>query len=108
MCGQSLEHGFPVFFQAVREGVESGEVLNTGGGDPVLEVLAGAGGEDLGECTDMPVEGGQLGAAGKEDGELASSIPRRSGCLIIQPVTCRTPGGAGATTRIRRRRLGRR
>jgi hypothetical protein len=36
-----------------------------------------------------------------------SLSPRCSGCHIIQPVTCLTPGGAGATTRMRRGRRGR-
>ncbi|MFF4189039.1 hypothetical protein ACFYZ9_38210 [Streptomyces sp. NPDC001691] len=72
--GQSLDHGIPVLLQAVREGVRSGQVLGADGGDPVVEVLAGAGGEDLSEGPDELVSGGGFRAAGEDVAELPAFV----------------------------------
>lgn len=54
--------------------MESGQVIGAGGCDPIFEVLAGACCEDLSECADVPMEGGQFGALGEDGGELAAFV----------------------------------
>ncbi|GAA3905738.1 hypothetical protein GCM10022207_88880 [Streptomyces lannensis] len=67
---QALDNGVPVLLQAGGEGVQPGQVRGSGGGDPVLEVLAGAALKDLRETADVRVKGLQLRAVGEDSGEL--------------------------------------
>jgi hypothetical protein len=110
-CTQALEHGIPILLQTGGEGMQSRQVLGADGDAPVFEVLTGAGLKDLCEAADVPVEGLQLRAvewASRATTCWRSPSPKCSGCRIIQPVIRLIPGGAGGTTRMRRRRLGRR
>lgn len=68
--GQALDDGVPVLLQAGGERVESGRILGAACGGPVFEVLARACCEDLGECADVPLEGGKFWALGEDGGEL--------------------------------------
>ncbi|GLV87872.1 hypothetical protein Slala03_75610 [Streptomyces lavendulae subsp. lavendulae] len=52
LAGQALGHGVPVLLQTGRERVEVGKFLGSRADDPVLQMLAGAGGEDPGEAAD--------------------------------------------------------
>jgi hypothetical protein len=78
--GQALKDGVPVLLQAGGEGVQAGQVFCADGGDPVFEVLAGAGGEDLGEGSDESARGIEFGAQGEASGQLlAVFVPESVG-----------------------------
>lgn len=50
--------------------MQAGQVFGADGGDPVSEVLAGAGGEDLGEGSDESARGIEFGTEGEDSGQL--------------------------------------
>ncbi|MGW8575619.1 hypothetical protein [Streptomyces niveus] len=62
------------FQQVVSERVESGQILGAACGDPVFEVLTRARCEDLGECADVPMEGGEFWALGEDRCELPAFL----------------------------------
>ena len=66
---QALDDGVPVFLQTGGERVQPGQVRGAGGGDPVLEVLAGAALKDLRETADVRVKGLQLRTVSEDSSE---------------------------------------
>ena len=68
--GEAVEDGLLVAFDAVGEGVQVGLVVGLDGRDPVVEAVAVAAGEDLGELGDVAGEGVQVRAACPGLGEL--------------------------------------
>ena len=67
--GQSVADGVEVELEAVGEGVQGGQVAGVGGGDPVVQEVAVAAGEDLGGRADGGLAGGGLGGGGLGGGE---------------------------------------
>jgi hypothetical protein len=62
--GQAVEHGSVVVFEPGGEGVQVGLVIGLDGGDPGIEAVAMAAGEDLGESGDVTGQGVQVGGSG--------------------------------------------
>ena len=69
---QSGDHGVEVFAEPADEGVQREQVAAFDGGDPVLEVGAAAGGEQVGEGADVLGEDGEGRAAGQQLVEVAA------------------------------------
>lgn len=70
MSRQALDDGVPVLLQAGGERVKVGKLLGSRADDPVFEMLAGAGGEDLGEAANETVGCSEFRAMSEDLGQL--------------------------------------
>ena len=98
--GQAVEHGGVVLLEPGGEGVQVGLVIGLGGGDPGIEAVAVAAGEDLGELGDVICQRVQVGAAGPHVFELDLLVLVEGGGVAQDPAR-HVPG-------LRRRGRGRR
>ena len=76
-----------VAFEAVGEGVQVGQVVGAGGGDPGVEAFAGLAGYHLRERLHVMVQGIQVGADRQDAVSWSCSpVPRLPGRRRIQLV----------------------
>src|SRR5262249_28457625 len=83
--GQAVEYGGMVALEPGREGAQLRLVISLDGGDPGVQPLASAAGEDLGELGDVAGQGVQVRAAGPHGAEAGPLIVVQGGWIAQDP-----------------------